>query len=450
MITRALLPRLKLWHQNPRRKPLVLNGARQVGKTTLLQMFGAAEFAHTCTINFDERQDYQQVFEPDLQPHRIISELAALTHQNISPEDTLIIFDEVQLCPRALTSLKYFCEQAPEYAIVAAGSNLGLLLHSGTGYPVGKVEHLNLCPLTFVEFLNALGKTQLAAIAQTGSPREYEILKTEFVQLLRLYLVVGGMPEAVATYLRTEDLLAVRQVQLDLLESYLRDVNKHAAVFEREPIISVWKALPEFLSRENKKFIFGQITPGKRARDFAGAITWLREAGYIGIVGRVTKPGLPLAGYEKANQFKVFALDVGLLGALAGLDTATVVSGSPLFTEFKGALTEQYVCQQLLYLDDAWPHYWSAENSSGEIDFLRQTSGQIYAVEVKAAENLQAKSLKNFCQKYPAVKAVRLSLSDYRTEENLTNIPLFALHNQELWPHTQTDNTVANPAGLYL
>lgn len=458
MFNRDLLEELRSWRQRPGRKPLILNGARQVGKTTLLRMLGQQEYATTIEINFDSHPEYSQIFEPNLDPRRIVSELEKLTSQHIVPEQTLVIFDEIQACPRAMTALKYFCEDAPEYSVVAAGSLLGLMLHQGSGYPVGKVDTLNLYPLSFTEFCTAvssrLSRDDLATVSQEGSARDLQLLKTDLVSALRLYYVVGGMPEAVANYATGRDLSEVRHTQNTLVESYLRDINKHAQVFDREPIVSVWRMIPEFLGRENKKFIFGQVTPGRRARDFAGALTWMREAGLIYQVNRVSRPGLPLSAYQKDGQFKVFTLDVGLLGAISGLPTSAASAGNPLFTEFKGALTEQYVAQQLQVLDDTTPHYWSAENSSGEIDFLRQEEGRIFSIEVKAEENLRSKSLQTFTRKYPEIQAVRTSMSDYRAEENLCNIPLFALHNQTLWPNGrgggESRETSGESADLYL
>lgn len=423
---RFLMEELIIWKSAPHRKPLVLNGARQVGKTWLLKEFGARSFANTAYVNFDNNPHLASLFDTGYDLQRILLGLQAESHERIIPGETLIIFDEVQECPKALTSLKYFCEQMPEQAIAAAGSLLGITIHEGTGYPVGKVTTLDLYPLSFREFLESRGERALREIIDSGDWALISSFKQRLTSLLREYLFVGGMPEAVARFVESFDLQEARRVQDQILQGYERDISKHLSRTETEYTIAAWNALPAQLGKENKKFIFGHIKEGARAKDYHAAIVWLTKAGLALRVPRVTKPGIPLASYTN-SAFKLFALDVGVLGAMAGLDVHSILEGDALFTEFKGAFAEQYVCQQLVADCGMKPFYWSAENSCGEIDFLVQTGGATYPIEVKAAENLRAKSLRAFCEKYDGMKARRFSLSGYRDEGWMKNIPLYAI-----------------------
>lgn len=423
---RFLMAKLLAWKDAPRRKPLVLNGARQVGKTWLLKEFGKTAFANVAYVSFDNNPQLSALFDEGYDLPRLLLGIQAETGVRITPEETLIIFDEIQECPKALTSLKYFCEQMPEQAIAAAGSLLGVTLHEGTGYPVGKVTTLDLYPLSFREFLDAVGEQSLRECVDSGDWQLIDSFKLSLTALLRQYYFVGGMPEVVARYAESRDLSEIRPLQSQILQGYERDISKHLSRIETEYTLAAWNALPAQLGKENKKFIFGHIKEGARAKDYHAAITWLSKSGLALKVPRVTKPGIPLAAYAN-SAFKLFALDIGILGAMAGLSERAILEGSALFTEFKGAFAEQYVCQQLVSECGLDPFYWSAENSRGEIDFLVQKDGITYPIEVKAEENLRAKSLRAFCEKYEGMEARRFSLSGYRDEGWMRNIPLYAI-----------------------
>lgn len=430
---RTLMAKLIAWKDKPRRKPLILNGARQVGKTWLLKEFGRTRFSNVAYINLDHNAVMREQFELGYDIPRLISAFQFETSEHIAEGETLIILDEIQECPRALTSLKYFCEEAPGYAIAAAGSLLGITIHDGTGYPVGKVETLDLHPMGFTEFLLATGNGNLAKLIAIDDPVMIDSFSSKLIPLLRQYYYVGGMPEAVAAFLERGMLEDVREVQNDILRGYERDISKHLSRTEAEHAIAAWKSIPQHLGRENKKFVFGHIAKGARARNYQSGITWLEQAGLVTRVRRVTKPGLPLRSYADDSAFKLFLLDVGLLAAMAGLDKRTVIGGSSIFEEFKGALTEQYVCQQLISERGLAPYYWSAENSTGELDFLVQDGSRVAAIEVKAEENLRARSLRAFKDKHPDITALRFSMSGFREQDWMRNIPLYAACNAELW-----------------
>lgn len=375
----------------------------------------------------------REQFELGYDIPRLISAFQFETSEHIAEGETLIILDEIQECPRALTSLKYFCEEAPSYAIAAAGSLLGITIHDGTGYPVGKVETLDLHPMGFTEFLLATGNGNLAKLIAIDDPVMIDSFSSKLIPLLRQYYYVGGMPEAVAAFLERGMLEDAREVQNDILRGYERDISKHLSRTEAEHAIAAWESIPQHLGRENKKFVFGHIAKGARARNYQSGITWLEQAGLVTRVRRVTKPGLPLRSYADDSAFKLFLLDVGLLAAMAGLDKRTVIGGSSIFEEFKGALTEQYVCQQLISERGLAPYYWSAENSTGELDFLVQDGSRVAAIEVKAEENLRARSLRAFKDKHPDITALRFSMSGFREQDWMRNIPLYAACNAELW-----------------
>lgn len=430
---RTLMAKLIAWKDKPRRKPLILNGARQVGKTWLLKEFGRTRFSNVAYINLDHNAVMREQFELGYDIPRLISAFQFETSEHIAEGETLIILDEIQECPRALTSLKYFCEEAPGYAIAAAGSLLGITIHDGTGYPVGKVETLDLHPMGFTEFLLATGNGNLAKLIAIDDPVMIDSFSSKLIPLLRQYYYVGGMPEAVAAFLERGMLEDAREVQNDILRGYERDISKHLSRTEAEHAIAAWKSIPQHLGRENKKFVFGHIAKGARARNYQSGITWLEQAGLVTRVRRVTKPGLPLRSYADDSAFKLFLLDVGLLAAMAGLDKRTVIGGSSIFEEFKGALTEQYVCQQLISERGLAPYYWSAENSTGELDFLVQDGSRVAAIEVKAEENLRARSLRAFKDKHPDITALRFSMSGFREQDLMRNIPLYAACNAELW-----------------
>ncbi len=430
---RHLMTELVRWKESPRRKPLILNGARQVGKTWLLKEFGREHFDTVAYVSLDGSSVARDLFEQDLDPARIIRDLSILTGVAIRPSSTLIILDEIQAAPKAITSLKYFCENAPEYAVAAAGSLLGISATEGTGYPVGKVNTLDLYPLSFREFLDATGNAMLRELVDSVDTVSINAFSSKLIPLLRRYFVVGGMPAVVAGFIEGEAFSSVRDMQSQILEDYLRDFAKHAPLRINPKMVEAWNSIPVHLAKENKKFMFGQVREGARAKDYAESLTWLAQAGLIHKVPRITKPGIPLSAYNDNKSFKVFLLDVGLLGAMAGLDPTAVLDGNAAFTEFKGSLTEQYVCQQLISDCGLAPYYWSAENSSGEIDFLVQRANGVYAIEVKAEENLRAKSLRAFKAAHPEIRSVRFSLSGYREQDWMRNVPLYAMPNMGLW-----------------
>lgn len=415
------------WKNRPDRKPLIIRGARQVGKTWLMREFGKAEYARCAYINFDNNARMQELFTGDLNIERLVTALQIESGVAIEAHDTLLVFDEVQEVPRALASLKYFCENAPQYHVVAAGSLLGVALHPGTSFPVGKVEFLDLHPLDFMEFLRAGGNESLVQLLHS---RDFTLMKSfrgRYIDLLKQYCYVGGMPEAVARFVDSKDYQAVRQVQQRILTAYEQDFSKHASSAMVPRLRMLWASIPAQLAKENRKFVYGLIRQGARAREYELAMAWLVDCGLVVKVGRVTKPDMPLTAYQDFDSFKLFLLDVGLLSALGGLDARSLLEGSRIFEEFKGTLTEQYVLQQLVAGGEIRPFYWSADKSTGEIDFVFQWGSEVVPLEVKAAENLQAKSLKNYCLKYKPGHAVRTSLSDYRQEEWLTNVPLYAI-----------------------
>ena len=430
---RFLMDDLVGWKNSARRKPLVLNGARQVGKTWLLMEFGARHFESVAYVNLDNNLGLASQFDVGYDLPRILLMIQAESGQRVIPGKTLVVLDEVQECPKALTSLKYFCENAPELAVVAAGSLLGITFHEGTGYPVGKVDMLDLHPLSFREFLDATDNPMLREVVDSGDKQLLGSLAAKFRELLKQYYFVGGMPEAVATFVESADLSAVRAVQEGVLFGYERDILKHLGAAGAERALSAWRSLPAHLGQENKKFVFGHIGEGARARDYRSAITWLTQAGIATRVPRVSKPGVPLSAYADESAFKLFSLDVGLLCALSRLDASSIVDGNALFTEFRGALTEQYVCQQLVSDCNLSPCYWSAENSRGEVDFLVQRGGRVYPIEVKAEENLRSKSLRAFSGRYPGTVPRRFSLSGFCDQGWMRNVPLYAIGNSGSW-----------------
>ena len=429
---RFLMNKLVEWKKSPRRKPLILNGARQVGKTWLLKTFGEAHFDNVAYVNFDNDETAKAFFEHDLDVDRIISNLALHTGVDIAPQNTLIILDEIQEAPKALTALKYFCENAPEFAVASAGSLLGLATHEGSGYPVGKVDTLDLYPMKFREFLDATKNQMLRETLDSDDFVSISAFKQKATDLLKTYYVVGGMPEVVNAHALGANFENVRKIQESIVEGYKRDFAKHAPARLFPKMLETWESIPSHLSQENKKFVFGHIRKGARAKDYEEVLTWFSNAGLICKVPRVTKPALPLSAYNDNKCFKVFLSDVGLLGAMSGLQPSAIVDGNTVFTEFKGALTEQFVCQQLMSDIQVQPFYWSAENSTGEIDFLIKRGSEIYAIEVKAEENLRSKSLRAFKEKYDKVNAIRFSLSDYRRQGWMTNIPLYAMTNSSM------------------
>ncbi|HYF82154.1 MAG TPA: ATP-binding protein [Clostridia bacterium] len=416
------------WKNSKYRKPLIVRGARQVGKTWLMNEFAHTQYKSCAYINFDNNERMESLFSGNLDIKRIITALQIETDVTIDAETTLIIFDEIQEVPRALTSLKYFCENAPEYQIIAAGSLLGVALHPGTSFPVGKVDFLDLYPLDFLEFLSATGNNNLVDLLQTHDFEMITTFKGKYIDLLKQYYYIGGMPEVVASFVASSDYSMARDIQKKILKAYEQDFSKHAPNEAVPRIRMLWASIPSQLAKESRKFIYGLIRQGARAREYELAMTWLIDCGLIYKVGRISKPDMPLIAYQDFNAFKLFIVDVGLLAAMSDLDLKSILEGNKMFEEFKGALTEQYVLQQLKSSGKVTPYYWSAEKSTGEIDFIFQSGGDIIPLEVKASENLQAKSLKNYCLKYQPKLAFRSSMSDYRQESWLTNIPLYAIN----------------------
>ncbi|HZK94297.1 MAG TPA: ATP-binding protein [Prolixibacteraceae bacterium] len=424
---RIAMKELISWKNRHGRKPMIIRGARQVGKTWLMKEFGKNEYSKTVYVNFENSKLLKSLFVDNFDINRIITALQIETGIQVNPENTLIIFDEIQEAEGAITSLKYFCENAPQYHILAAGSLLGVAMHKHTSFPVGKVEFLDLYPLNYSEFLVALDQQPLLNLLKSKDWTLIKSFKEKYIQILRHYYYIGGMPEAVLSYRTENDFKEVRMIQKRILMAYEHDFSKHAPSDIVPRIRMLWNAIPSQLAKENKKFIYGVVKPGSRAKDYELALSWLIDCGLVHKVCRVSKPGIPLKAYEDYSIFKLFIADVGLMGAMGDIDVRTLLEGNMIFEEFKGALTEQYVLQQLITISDLVIYYWSAERSTAEIDFLIQFSGEVIPIEVKAEENLQAKSLKTFCQKYSPRTAIRTSMSDFRKEDWLTNLPLYAI-----------------------
>lgn len=422
---RDLFIKLEKWKNKKKRKPLIIQGARQVGKTWIMKEFGTRYFKDTVYINFDNNEKIKAVFDEDYDIARIISAIKIEYGKSFDVEDTLIIFDEIQEAPKALAALKYFYENTPQYAIMAAGSLLGVALHQGTSFPVGKVDFMQLYPLNFSEFLCALGENQLAQLLESNDYKLINAYSTKYTDLLRKYYYIGGMPEAVQTFIETDDFYEVREIQKSLLKYYEEDFSKHAPKEVVPRIMMVWNSIPSQLAKENRKFIYGAMREGARAKDFELAIQWLEDAGLIIRNYRVTKPDIPLIAYMEMSSFKMFMLDVGLLGAKANIHAKVLLDGCRIFEEFKGALTEQFVAQQLKSSGREL-YYYSTENSSGEIDFVIQQEMRCIPIEVKAEENLRARSLRAFCEKYKPEIAIRTSMSNYREQDWMINVPLYA------------------------
>jgi len=423
---RMLMKELEAWKSRPRRKPLLLKGARQTGKTWLLKEFGRTSFQSMAYVDLLASSRARAIFDGDFDIQRIVTALAVEAGTRITAGETLIVLDEVQEAPRALTCLKYFCQDAPEYHVAAAGSYLGIAKHEGVSFPVGKVNTYSLEPLSFLEYLCAVGEEAAAqALREQGALGVDVALAGKMERLLKEYLFVGGMPDAVDSYATGGDLASVREVQEEILVAYDLDFSKHAPLRILERMRLVWEGLPAQLAKENKKFVYGAVRPGARARDFEESIQWLAEYGAVRRVSRVSALRIPLTAYRDEGAFKLFCVDVGLLGALAHLPAAALLDGSRLFTEFKGALTEQYVCQQLS-CQGFVPSYWSSDTGRAEVDFAVECEGMPVPIEVKAAENLQAKSLKVARDRFGLERSVRTSLSGYRDEGWLVNVPLWA------------------------
>ena len=423
---RSIYSNLKKWKESLTRKPLILQGARQVGKTYILKEFGAREYSEVVYINCDDNNDMQNMFV-DYDVDRIIRSLSAISGVSIKPSTTLLIIDEIQEVERGLASLKYFCEKAPEYHVAVAGSLLGITLHEGTSFPVGKVDMLYMYPMDFEEFLLAMGKEQLVELLRSNSWAALTPLRGMLTELLRQYYFVGGMPEAVKAYVERGDIWEVRSIHSKIIDAYRNDMSKHAPKQQVQRINMVWNSIPSQLARDNKKFIYGALRKGARANDFEIAIQWLVDSGLVHKVHRISKPVVPLKFYEDMSSFKLFLLDCGLLGALSETPPEQILIGDNVFEEYKGAFTENYVLQQLKSLPRTFVYYYSNDNSTLEIDFVVQHDTHIIPIEVKADENLRAKSLRQFVTDNPGLHGVRFSMSDYREQDWLTNVPLWAV-----------------------
>lgn len=429
---REAIVSLQRWKEDKYRKPLIVRGARQVGKTWLLKEFGRTSYAQIVYVNFEETPVLQNIFSTDFSIERIIAALQIHAKTTISAEDTLIVFDEIQSAEHGVTSLKYFCENAPEYHIIAAGSLLGMGLHGGVSFPVGKVDFLDLRPLSFHEFLLSINESGLADALRARKWDVIALFSEKLINYLRYYIYIGGMPEVVNAFAETGDWQLVRHIQNRILHSYEADFSKHAPNETVPRIRMVWQSIPSQLAKENKKFIYGVLKEGARSKDFELAIQWLVDCGLLLKSHRVSKPGIPLAAYQDLSAFKLFLLDVGLLGAMAGLNVTTILEGSGIYTEFKGALTEQYVMQELRLTPDRYIGYWTNERNTSEVDFVIQDEGIIIPIEVKSANNLKARSFQIFYEKYKPSMAIRTSLAGYREESWMTNVPLYAIRGVEM------------------
>lgn len=426
---RYALKHLIDWKNKNNHKPLVIQGARQVGKTWLMQEFGKKYYEQVAYINFDVDLKSREIFDVDYDTERLIMDIGLATKIKINAKNTLIIFDEIQECPRALTSLKYFRENAPQYDIIVAGSLLGVACHEGTGFPVGKVSFMNLFPLSFEEFLLAMGEERFVELLNKKDFKTIKLFNNKYEKLLKQYCYVGGMPEIVQDFVENKDFESVRNLQKEILSAYEEDFTKHIPANTVAKIRLLWKSIPAQLSKENKKFIYGAAKEGARARDFEAALSWLINSGLVYRVNKITKPDLPITAYEDFNSFKLFVLDVGLLGAMTDLQADTIIDGNRIFEEFKGAITEQYVLQQFKTIKDLPVFYWSNETSRAEIDFVIQIKSDVVPVEVKAERNLQAKSLKVYMEKFKPNYAIRTSMADYKKTDNLIDLPLYTIEN---------------------
>ena len=423
---REIYTRLLSWKDNPHRKPLILMGARQVGKSYIIKEFGSREFDELILLNCDKDKRIAGIFETDYRIDRILADIEILTGQKIIPGKTLIFLDEVQEVPKAISALKYFCEDAREYHVIVAGSLLGITIHEGVSFPVGKVDEMTLYPMSFAEYVLAKHGRQAYERLMYSPIEELGSLKQLFVDSLREYYFTGGMPEAVHSFIEEHDPQVVRNIQKQILSDYSLDISKHADTGILGRIHQVWNSIPQQLAKSNKKFIFGDIQKGARAKDFELAIAWLVDAGIVHRVSRVRKAGIPLKFYEDFSAFKLFLLDHGLMGAMTDAPIADILLGSNVFEEYKGTFTEQYVMEQLLCYTGGDIYYYDSETTKLELDFLIQDENVLVPIEVKAEENLRSKSLAQFNKDHANARPIRLSMSDYRKQDWMTNIPLYA------------------------
>lgn len=423
---RAIYKSLIEWKKKLNRKPLILQGARQVGKTYILKKFGSKEFKNMVYINCENNLQINDIFY-DFDIQRIIRSLEVISNQDIIPDETLLFFDEIQEIPKALSSLKYFYENAPEYYVVVAGSLLGVSIHNESSFPVGKTNSLHLYPMNFEEFILAMGETMKLELLKSNQWNEINSLKISYIELLRQYYFVGGMPEAVLKYITSKNSKEVREIQNELLKNYILDISKHAPNSDIPKINKVWNSIPSQLAKENKKFVYSALQKGARGSQYENAIQWLLDSGMIYKINKITKAELPLKFYEDDSAFKLYLLDCGLMGALSNTPAEDVLIGNSVFVEYKGSFTELYVLQQLKTINEITINYFANDKSSLEIDFIIQKGNKVIPIEVKAEENLKSKSLKTFIEKNPNLKAIRSSMSLYKEEEKITNIPLYGI-----------------------
>ena len=427
---REAIKKLIEWKDSTKRKPLIVNGARQVGKTWLLKEFGKQYYEKVAYVNMDNNARMKELFT-DFNIEKIIQGLKIESGVNIEPNNTLIILDEVQEVPNAISSLKYFNENANEYHIIVAGSLLGIVLHEGVSFPVGKVDFLNMYPLSFKEYLIAIGKEEFAKIIENKNEEMLKVFSEEIKRYLREYYYVGGMPEVVNDFSINKDYNSVREIQNTILKDYENDFSKHIEVKEIQRVIEIWNNFNTQLAKENKKFVFGAIKPSARASEYENAINWLISSGLLYKVNRVNDCKIPLKGYVDYSAFKLYFLDVGLLSAKNNLDAKTLIEGNKIFTEYKGSLTEQYVLQEIKANYNIDLFYWTSSSYQAEVDFLIQYKNFVIPIEVKSELNLQAKSLKSFIEKFDNEINVRTSMADYKKDGKITNIPLYAIGNFE-------------------
>lgn len=424
---RLVLQTLKEWKESKDRKPLIINGARQVGKTWALREFARREYKKEAYVVCRKNEIVEQIFKKDFNVERILMSLRAVTHVDITPGDTLIILDEVQEIPEAIEALKYFCESAPQYHIAVAGSLLGISLHRNVSYPVGKVNEIDIYPMSYREFLLAKGEEQACRLLEEHHFDITNLLHEKYVSLLREYYYVGGMPEAVKSYVESGALQEVRKIQKEILNGYERDFSKHAPKDQVERIRQVWRSIPSQLFKDNKKFIYGALRPGARAKDFEMAIEWLADSGLLYKIPRCTKLALPLSIYEDLSAFKLYLLDVGLLGAMVDTDPSQVLINNQVFAEYKGGMTEAYVLQEMKSRGIAPIYYHKTDDSRLELDFVIQSQGKLLPIEVKAEGNVRANSLTNLLRSDPELQAVRFSMLPYQKQEQLYCVPLYAI-----------------------
>ncbi len=424
---RSLIKALEKWKTSPTRKPLILWGARQVGKTWLMREFGKRYYPKTAYASFFRNTRLARLFKEDFSLSRVLENLNIECRTMITPDDTLIILDEIQDCPEALEYLKFFCEEAPQYHIICAGSMLGVTIHEGISFPVGKVNELTLYPLDFKEYLQAMGENDLLDTLISGSWELVNDNHESYVNHLRNYYYVGGMPEAVAYFADHRDYQGVRDIQNSIIRQYEEDFSKHIPPNEWTKVLLVWHSIPVQLAKENRKFFFGQVKPGARMKDLENAIMWLCKYGVACKVFKTTKPAVPLAAYADPSSFKLFLSDTGLAGALSELDAEVLLNGNAVFSEFKGALTEEYVFTQLLADRATAPFYYAGDKGRYETDFLLRLGQDIIPVEVKAETNLKSKSLKFYVDKFDPPYALRISMAPYIVQNRIRNIPLYAV-----------------------